>query len=143
MSFFEKLSAMAKAASGKAGALARDAADKAGELAKTAADKAGTALDLGKLNAQIRNHNDTIAMTKSQIGHLVWERYASGAHLDAALTELCKKIEAELQEIDGLQMKIEEIKAGAEENVIPGECWVKEDEEEIRAEEDASLTEEE
>ena len=141
MAFFEKLSAMAKAASGKAGVLARDAADKAGELAKTAADKAGTALEIGKLHGQIRNLNDNIAMTKSQIGHLVWERYASGAHLDTSLAELCQKIEAELQEIERLQLKIEDLKARPEETEVPGDCRVEEDE--TLAEKDASLTEEE
>ena len=139
MSFFEKLSAMAKAASEKASVIAKDAADKAGELAKTAADKAGTAIEVGKLNGQIRNEQDGIAMAKSQIGHLVWERYSAGDTLDPALQELCEKIVAALKNIDQLNQQIDELKARDEESVIQGECTVLD--EESDAQQDASETE--
>lgn len=139
MSFFEKLSAMAKAASEKASVFAKDAADKAGELAKTAADKAGTAIEIGKLNSQIRNEQDGIAMTKSQIGHLVWERYSAGDTLDPALQELCEKIVVSLKNIDQLNAQIDELKARDEEAVIQGECMVLEEEEtDVQPEQDAS-----
>lgn len=129
MAFFEKLSAMAKAASDKASVLAKDAADKASELAKTAADKANTAIEVSKLNGQIRNESDNIAMAKSQMGHLIWERYSAGDTLDPALQELCEKIVASLKNIDELNRQIEELKAkDPEESVVEGECELAEDE---------------
>ncbi len=118
MAFFEKLSAMAKAASSKASVLAKDASAKASELAKTAADKANTAIEVGKLNSQIRNERDNISMTKNQIGHLVWERFSAGETLDPALQELCKKIVLSLGNIDVLNGQIEELKAKGEEVVV-------------------------
>lgn len=111
MAFFERLSAMAKAASSKASVLARDAADKASELAKTAADKASTAIEVGKLNSQIRNENDRIAMAKSQMGHLIWERFSAGEALDAELQSQCQKIVVALCNIDALNDQIEALKA--------------------------------
>jgi chromosome segregation ATPase len=118
MAFFEKLSAMAKAASSKASVLAKDASAKASELAKNAADKANTAIEVGKLNSQIRNERDNISMTKNQIGHLVWERFSAGETLDPALQELCKKIVLSLGNIDVLNGQIEELKAKGEEVVV-------------------------
>lgn len=118
MAFFEKLSAMAKAASSKASVLAKDASAKASELAKNAADKANTAIEVGKLNSQIRNERDNISMTKNQIGHLVWERFSAGETLDPALQELCKKIVLSLGNIDVLNGQIEELKAKDEEVVV-------------------------
>lgn len=136
MAFFEKLSAMAKAASDKASVLAKDAADKASELAKTAADKANNAIEVGKLNSQIRNENDSIAMAKSQMGHLIWERYSAGDTLDPALQELCEKIVAALKNIDTLNQQIDEIKAKAdEEPVVEGECEVVDEDEEVPVDE--------
>ena len=111
MAFFERLSAMAKAASSKASVLARDATDKASELAKTAADKASTAIEVGKLNSQIRNENDRIAMAKSQMGHLIWERFSAGEALDAELQSQCQKIVVALCNIDALNDQIEALKA--------------------------------
>ena len=111
MAFFERLSAMAKAASSKASVLARDAADKASELAKTAADKASTAIEVSKLNSQIRNENDRIAMAKSQMGHLIWERFSAGEALDAELQSQCQKIVVALCNIDALNDQIEALKA--------------------------------
>ncbi len=124
MAFFEKLSAMAKAASEKASVLVKDAAGKASELAKTAADKANTAIEIGKLNGQIRNEKDGIAMAKSQIGHLIWERYSAGDTLDPALQELCEKIVASLKNIDALNAQIEELKTQEEETVVESTCEV-------------------
>lgn len=124
MAFFEKLSAMAKAASEKASVLVKDAAGKASELAKTAADKANTAIEIGKLNSQIRNEKDGIAMAKSQIGHLIWERYSAGDTLDPALQELCEKIVVSLKNIDALNEQIEELKTQEEESVVEGTCEV-------------------
>ena len=136
MAFFEKLSAMAKAASDKASVLAKDAADKASELAKNAADKANTAIEVGKLNSQIRNENDSIAMAKSQMGHLIWERYSAGDTLDPALQELCEKIVVALKNIDALNEQIEELKAKDEEEpVVEGECEVVDDSEDSVMEE--------
>ncbi len=146
MAFFEKLSAMAKAASEKASVLAKDAADKASELAKSAADKASTAIEIGKLNSQIRNENDSIAMAKSQMGHLIWERYSAGDTLDPALQELCQKIVVSLKNIDALNTQIEELKAQEDmEDVVEGQCEVVEEADEAAdvAEEAAEESKEE
>lgn len=126
MAFFEKLSAMAKAASSKASVLAKDASAKASELAKNAADKANTAIEVGKLNSQIRNERDNISMTKNQIGHLVWERFSAGETLDPALQELCKKIVLSLGNIDVLNGQIEELKAKDEEVVVEDQAEAEE-----------------
>lgn len=130
MAFFERLSAMAKAASSKASVLARDAADKASELAKNAADKASTAIEVGKLNSQIRNENDRIAMAKSQMGHMIWERFSAGEALDADLENLCQKIVVSLCNIDALNDQIDALKAAEEQ---PEEI-IEESEEEIMVE---------
>ena len=134
MAFFEKLSAMAKAASSKASVLAKDASAKASELAKNAADKANTAIEVGKLNSQIRNERDNISMTKNQIGHLVWERFSAGETLDPALQELCKKIVLSLGNIDVLNGQIEELKAKDEEAADGVVAEIKEEAAEIFAE---------
>ena len=133
MAFFERLSAMAKAASSKASVLARDAADKASELAKTAADKASTAIEVGKLNSQIRNENDRIAMAKSQMGHMIWERFSAGEALDADLENLCQKIVVSLYNIDALNDQIDALKAAEGQPEAEAEI-IEESEEEIMVE---------
>lgn len=133
MAFFERLSAMAKAASSKASVLARDAADKASELAKTAADKASTAIEVGKLNSQIRNENDRIAMAKSQMGHMIWERFSAGEALDADLENLCQKIVVSLCNIDALNDQIDALKAAEGQPEAEAEI-IEESEEEIMVE---------
>ena len=67
--------------------------DKIAAAAKSAKESANTAIEVGKLNSQIRNERDNISMTKNQIGHLVWERFSAGETLDPALQELCKNLE--------------------------------------------------
>lgn len=110
MAFFEKLSAMAKNATDKATVLARDAADKAGELAKVASEKANVAIEVGKLNNQIRTENNNIAVAKNQMGQWIWEQFSAGEAQDPVLQELCGKIVAANCAIEALNAQVAELK---------------------------------
>lgn len=127
MAFFEKLSAVAKNVTDKAAVVARDAADKASELAKVASEKANTAIEVGKLNAQIREEKNQIAVVKNQMGQWIWERFSAGETVDPALEELCGKITAANGAIEALNLQAAALKVQNETADAPFEAVPEED----------------
>ena len=50
-------------------------------------------------------------MAKSQMGHLIWERFSAGEAMDTDLQILCQKIVVALCNIDALNDQIDALKA--------------------------------
>ncbi len=86
--------------------------NKLGDIAKSASKSAGDAIEISKLTAKIRAEKASIDQVKIDIGEIIWQQYADGEELTAALAELCEKIKDGLAAIEILENSIASIKEG-------------------------------
>lgn len=87
---------------------------KAGKAAKNtankAADKAGDLVEIGKLKAKITTAKSEIAATEKKIGRYYFDQYTDGVAIDAAVGAMCEDIRVQMNLIEELEEKIEDVK---------------------------------
>lgn len=92
----------------------QDFFNKAGNVAKStasrAADKAGDLVEIGKIKAKISSARSDMSAIESKIGRYYFEQYMNGAAIDAAAGAMCEEIKVQMELIDELEKKIQEIK---------------------------------
>lgn len=92
----------------------QDFLNKAGKVAKTtaskAADKAGDIVEIGKIKAKISSAKAEISSTENKIGQYYFEQYMDGVAVDAIVGAMCEEIKAQMELIDELERKIQEVK---------------------------------
>ena len=92
----------------------RDFFNKAGEVAKNtasrAADKAGDMVEIGKLKSKISSAKSEISATEKKIGKYYYEQYKDGVAVDAAVGAMCEEITVQLDVIEELEDKIQDVK---------------------------------
>ncbi|MBQ9988994.1 MAG: hypothetical protein IJP30_04580 [Clostridia bacterium] len=94
----------------KLGKIAKSTGEAVSDFARTASDRTSDAIEIGRLNGQIRDQKKEIEDVIVQLGKLVWEQYQSGAPMDADMKALCQKIEAAQKEIASIKEQIQKIK---------------------------------
>lgn len=92
----------------------QDFLNKAGKVAKNtaskAADKAGDMVEIGKLKAKISSAKSDIAEAEKKIGKYYFQQYTDGVAVDATVGELCEDIKAQMDLIEELEEKIQDVK---------------------------------
>lgn len=83
---------------------------KVGEAAQAAAKKSGELVEVTKLNVNINSEEDKVQKLYSQIGKVIYEKYAASGAADEGIQELCESIKAHEQTIKSLRDKIAEVK---------------------------------
>lgn len=87
----------------RAGKMAKDTAGKA-------ADKAGDIVEIGKLKAKITSAKSDISAKQKKIGEYYFQQYMEGAAVDAAVGGMCEDIKEQLERIEELEKKIQDVK---------------------------------
>jgi DNA repair exonuclease SbcCD ATPase subunit len=93
--------------------------EKLSRAAQVAGAKAGETLEAGRLHAKIRAEKQTIRACETQLGQMMWQRYAEGEAMPPDVAELCETIRDARTNIDAIKEAIEQLRqpAGfAEEN---------------------------
>ena len=92
----------------------QDFLNKAGKVAKStaskAADKAGDIVEIGKIKAKINSVKAEISSTENKIGQYYFDQYMDGVAVDAIVGAMCEEIKAQMELIDELERKIQEVK---------------------------------
>ncbi len=83
---------------------------KVGEAAQAVSKKSSELVEITKLNVNINAEEDKIQKLLSQIGKLVYEKFASTGAADNDVRELCETIAGHEQTINELKEKIAQIK---------------------------------
>ncbi len=95
--------------------------EKIGAMAKSASEKAGDAIEINRINGEIHTEKYRIEMLKQEIGDYYWAKFATGEQLDSEVMELCDKIVICHDRIRSYHAEIQTIKEEKEDEPEDGE----------------------
>lgn len=101
----------------KIGAIAKNAADKTGEIARNAVDKTSDMIEINRLKSDINSEERAIEEAKARIGEYYYNKYKDTDSMDAEIKKEFLSIKVSLTEIEKLNLQIEEIKEGKDDDI--------------------------
>ena len=80
------------------------------DTASKAADRAGDIVEIGKLKSKISTAKSEVTAIEKKIGKYYYDQYTEGVAVDAAVGAMCEEIKMQLDLIEELEKKVQEVK---------------------------------